>query len=71
MMDDFRLYYYGTEQPSEETVGIIEVTSKTEDGRSHELYDLSGRRVSNSAKGILILRQQQPNGTVTVRKIKQ
>ena len=71
MMDDFRLYYYGTEQPSEETVGIVEITSKTEDGRSHELYDLSGRRVSNSAKGILILRQQQPNGTVTVRKIKQ
>ena len=71
MMDDFRLYYYGTEQPSEEIVGIVEVTSCTEDGRSHELYDLSGRRVSNSAKGILILRQQQPNGTVTVRKIKQ
>jgi hypothetical protein len=71
MMDDFRLYYYGTEQPSEEIVGIVEVTSCTEDGRGHELYDLSGRRVSNSARGILILRQQQPNGTVTVRKIKQ
>lgn len=68
MMDDFRLFYYGTEQPSEEQLGIAPQTSSLK-SQTSEYFDLSGRRLTTSQKGITIRRQQQSDGTVLVRKV--
>jgi hypothetical protein len=67
MVDDFRLFYYGTEKPSDQTVGIN--TPSTIHHSPSTIYDLQGRRVSASQKGLVISREQQPDGSVVVRKI--
>ena len=78
MLDDFRLFYYGTEEPSDQTVGIKSQTSNlrsasplgsSKKSQISKVYDLQGRRVSASQKGLVISREQQPDGSVVVRKI--
>ena len=69
IMDDFRLFYYGTERPSDEQLGIAPIAVASPTATPAEYFDLSGRRLSTSQKGFTIRRQQQPDGTVLVRKV--
>ena len=68
MIDDFRLFYYGTEKPSDQIVGINN-SPFTLHPSPFTVYDLQGRRVSGSQKGLVISREQQSDGSVVVRKI--
>ena len=48
--DDFRLYYWGKKQSSDTSVGQLTI-----DKSQLTIYDLTGRRVENPAKGIYIV----------------
>ena len=67
VMDDFRLFYYGTEKPDDQQVGIAPVQPASFANSS--LYDLQGRRVSANHRGLVISRELKPDGTVVTRKI--
>lgn len=68
IMDDFRLFYYGTERPVDEQLGIEETCILGQSQSAKACFDLSGRRVSDSYNGFVIRRQTLPNGTVVTRK---
>ena len=67
VLDDFRLFYYGTEKPDDPQVGIAPMTLNPSPITT--TYDLQGRRVTASQKGLVIRRELRPDGTVLVRKV--
>lgn len=78
MMDDFRLFYYGENDPYGDVVGIDPIRSSAS-AATTEYFDLSGRRLSAGSAGNLlnpapgqfvISRQTQSDGTVIIRKVK-
>ena len=68
IMDDFRLFYYGSEKPSEEQLAVEPAHLAAAAG-TNECFDLSGRRLSSVAKGLSLQRQHLSDGTVRVKKI--
>lgn len=81
MVDNFRLFYFGADNP-EDVVGIHAIAAdaspdETDLTRNNtEYFDLSGRRLSARSIGagavpaqLVICRQVQPDGNVTVRKV--
>ena len=61
VFDNFELYYLGNDN-----TGIDISESKTSDTTT-EAYDLAGRRVPLSSKGVLILKGKQSNAQKVVR----
>ena len=53
VLDNFRLTYFGTEKPSEEVLGVENVTA-TPQGVTGKIYNLQGQQVQNVTKGIYI-----------------
>ena len=53
VLDNFRLTYFGTEKPSEEVLGVENVTATTQ-GVTGKIYNLQGQQVQNVTKGIYI-----------------
>lgn len=53
VLDNFRLTYFGTEKPSEDNLGISEMTATT--GKAPAaIYNLQGQQLKNATKGIVI-----------------
>ena len=70
IMDDFRLFYYGTIEPTEEQLAVGTPNASREVVKE-EYYDLSGRRMQAKPRnGISIVRQTTADGAVKVMKSK-
>lgn len=53
VLDNFRLTYFGTEKPSEEVLGVENVTA-TPQGVTGKIYNLQGQEMKTVTKGIYI-----------------
>ncbi|MBQ2180087.1 MAG: hypothetical protein II450_06755, partial [Prevotella sp.] len=53
VLDNFRLTYFGTEKPSEEVLGVENVTA-TPQGITGKIYNLQGQEMKTVTKGIYI-----------------
>ena len=68
IMDDFRLFYYGTIEPTEEQLAVA-MPNASHKVVKEEYYDLSGRRMlAKPRNGISIVRQTTSDGMVKVIK---
>ena len=63
MLDDFRLYYLGTADPT----GVV-TTAMTAQPSRQQHFNLSGQQVGTSQKGLQIVRTIREDGSVVVRK---
>jgi len=52
VLDNFRLTYYGAEKPTEEQLGVKDVTERL--NSTGKLYNLQGQQVKTAQKGLLI-----------------
>ena len=64
IVDDFRLYYLGTE----DTSGIASATMSNQPARQQH-FNLSGLQVGKNQKGLQIVKTVREDGTVVVRKV--
>ena len=53
VLDNFRLTYFGTEKPSEEVLGVENVTA-TPQSVTGKIYNLQGQEMKTVTKGIYI-----------------
>ena len=53
VLDNFRLTYFGTEKPSEEVLGVENVTA-TPQGVTGKIYNLQGQEMKTVTKGVYI-----------------
>ncbi len=65
IMDDFKLFFYGTDNTGVETVNLIGKPAKV------QYFTLDGRQVSVARKGLFIRKTTMDNGAVVVRKIQK
>jgi hypothetical protein len=65
IMDDFKLFFYGTDNTGVETVNLIGKPAKV------QYFTLDGRQVSAARKGLVIRKTTMDNGAVVVRKIQK
>ena len=65
IMDNFKLYFYGTDNTGVETVNLIGKPAKV------QYFTLDGRQVSAARKGLVIRKTTMDNGAVVVRKIQK
>ena len=64
MLDDFRLYYYGNDDPT-----AIAPTMAVKQPTQQQHFNLSGQQVGDNQKGLQIVRTVREDGTVVAKKL--
>ena len=54
LLDNFRLTYFGTEKPSEEELGVKDMTTATVNATVGKIFNLQGQQMKGASKGLYI-----------------